>query len=168
TNSFPQAVVKPVNGNIYVAYDDDPGGADRGDIYLEQSTTGGATWSGPTRINTDATLRDQFFACPAVTPDGSHLFVAWYDRRNDPDNALIDIFGTTATISGGTLSWGPNFRLTNAAFPSVIGVDGAINAAYMGDYDTAAADNSNFYFSWGDNRDNSLARSTKQQNVRFA
>src|SRR5262249_27233756 len=37
TNSFPQAVVNPVNGNVYIVYNDDPSGADHGDIFLRKS-----------------------------------------------------------------------------------------------------------------------------------
>ena len=29
----------------------------------------------------------------AVKPDGTQLFVAWYDRRNNPNNSLIDFCG---------------------------------------------------------------------------
>ncbi len=47
TNAFPQAAINPVNGNIYVVYNDDPAGADRGDIYFTESTNGGNSWSSP-------------------------------------------------------------------------------------------------------------------------
>jgi hypothetical protein len=169
TNSFPQAVVNPANGNLYVIYTDKASSADRGDVELVQSVDGGANWSTPTRVNDDATNNDQVFPTIAVTPDGTHLFAAWYDRRNDPANSLLDIFGATATISGSTISWSPNFRITNTSFPVVTGVDPFVgDSIYMGGYDTASADNSSFYYSWGDNRDASLVRPTMQANVRFA
>jgi hypothetical protein len=88
-----------------------------------------------------------------VTPDGSHVGVFWYDRRNDPTNdALIDRYGVIGSVSGSTVTFGANFRVTSTNFPAVFGSDPYVNGTYMGDYDTAAADNTNFYTSWGDNR----------------
>ncbi len=29
----------------------------------------------------------------AVKPDGTQLFMAWYDRRNDANNSLIEVYG---------------------------------------------------------------------------
>ena len=66
------------------------------------------------------------------------------------------------------VTFGPNFRISNQSFAPAVGVDPSVNATYRGDYDTAAADNTYFYYSWSDDRDDSLARPTKQQNVRFA
>jgi hypothetical protein len=45
TNAFPQAVVNPVNGNIYVVFNNKPAGVDKADIFFTQSTNFGATWS---------------------------------------------------------------------------------------------------------------------------
>jgi len=169
TNTFPQAVVNPTNpNNVYVTFDDNPAGTDRGDIYFTQSNNGGTTWSTPVRVNDDATTRDQWQPALAIKPNGSQLFIGFYDRRNDAANALIDTYGAVASISGNTVTFQPNFRITDTAFGSVYGVDPAINSVYMGDYDSAAADNSGFYYTWADNRDNSLGRTGKQANVRFA
>src|SRR5262249_43533081 len=44
SSRFPHAVVNPVNGNVYVTYNDDGPGADKADVYVVQSTSGGATW----------------------------------------------------------------------------------------------------------------------------
>ena len=71
--------------------------------------------------------------------------------------------------SGNTVTFQPNFRITDTSFTAVYGVDPAINTVYMGDYDAASADNSGFYYTWADNRDNSIGRvGQKQANVRFA
>jgi subtilisin-like proprotein convertase family protein len=168
SNAFPHAAVNPVNGNIYVVYDDNPAGADRGNIFFRQSTDGGATWSAATQLNTDATTNDQWMPTLAVTPDGSSVAVAWYDRRRDPANSLIETWGTIGAISGGTITFGPNFRISSQ-FPAVYGVDPVIVSTYMGDYDMMTADNTSFYYTWGDNRDTSIAvPSRKNANVRFA
>jgi len=165
TNSFPQAAVNPVSGNLYVVYND-KNGADRGDIYLRQSTDGGATWSSAVSVSSDASGRDQTMPTLAVTPDGSRLFVGWYDRRSDPANSLLERWGAIATIAGGTLTFGPNFRISNGSFPVVVNQDPLLSATYMGDYDQAVADNSFFYTAWGDNR-LATAIHANQPDVRF-
>jgi hypothetical protein len=153
TNTFPQVAVNPVNGNLYAVFDDvGQAAGDRADVYFTQSTNGGSTWSTPTKLNDDTTSNDQWFPAIAVTPDGTHLGVFWYDRRLDPSNSLIDRFGTVATISGSTVTFGANFRVTNTSFPVNIGRDPNVVSSYMGDYDMAAADNNFFYTTWGDNR----------------
>jgi hypothetical protein len=170
SSSFCQAVVNPVSGNVYVIYPDATAvsGGDRGNIFFQQSTDGGATWSAAYMVNDDGTTRAQFQPGIAVRPDGTGLSVCWYDRRNDPADAMIERWGVTAAISGATLTWGLNFRISQP-FPAVYGVDSVVNSVYMGDYDQLAADNNFFYTTWGDNRDNSTASpGRKNANVRFA
>jgi hypothetical protein len=154
TNALPQAVVNPVTGDIYVAYDDwgNAKGTDKGNIYFTESTDGGQKWSKPVQVNDDATTNDQWFPALAVTPDGGHVGLFWYDRRLDPADWLIDRFGAIGTVSGHTVSFGANFRITDVSFPPAYGQDTLINPAYMGDYDQATADNTYFYTTWGDNR----------------
>jgi hypothetical protein len=153
TNTFPQVAVNPVNGNLYAVFDDvGQASGDRADVYFTQSTNGGSSWSTPVKINDDTTTNDQWFPAVAVTPDGTHLGVFWYDRRLDPANSLIDRFGSVATISGSTVTFGANFRVTNTSFPVNIGRDPDVVSTYMGDYDMAAANNQFFYTTWGDNR----------------
>ncbi len=168
SNVFPQAAVNPVNGNVYIIYPDNPAGPDRADIFLRQSTDSGATWSAAVRVNDDATTRDQWQPSLAVTPDGSRVFVGWYDRRLDAANNMIDNYGRIGTVSGATVTFGADFRITDQSYPPVFGVDPALATAYMGDWDEAAADNNFFYYSWGDNRDPSLGHAGNQANVRLA
>jgi hypothetical protein len=152
SNSFPHAAVNPVNGNVYVVYNDNPAGADRGDVFFRQSTDGGATWGAATRVNTDAGTNDNWQPTIAVTPDGMGVGVFWNDRRSDPANKRIEYWGRSGAISGSTITFGLNFQISNASYPPVFGADPVVNATYMGDYDHAAADNSNYYLTWGDNR----------------
>ncbi len=178
SNAFPQAAVNPVTGDIYVAYDDwgNAKGTDRGDIYFTESTDGGRKWSKPVQVNDDLTNNDQWFPALSVTPDGSHVGLFWYDRRLDPANDLIDRFGAIATVSGHTVTFGENFRITDVSFPPVFtywtGAGWAIQdpvtrPGYMGDYDMATADNNYFYTTWGDNR-LADASHVNQPDVRFA
>jgi len=166
SDAFPQAAVNPVNGNVYVVYNDSRM-ADRGDIYFRQSTDGGATWGGATRVNDDATMSAQFTPVLAVTPNGLHLFVSFYDRRLDIYDRLIDTFGAIADISGASVVFRPNFRITSQSFPAVFNQDPNVFGNYMGDYDTAVADNTGFYYSWGDNR-GSNSFHLHDPDVRFA
>jgi hypothetical protein len=154
TNAFPQAAVNPVTGAIYVVFNDvGTAAGDKADVFLTESTNGGSTWSSPVKVNDDATTTDQWQPAIAVTPDGSHVGVFWYDRRNDPANdSLIDRYGAIYTVSGSTLTpIGPNVKVTDTSFLPWFGVDPVIAFNYMGDYDTVAADNSFFYTTWGDN-----------------
>ncbi|MBI1877381.1 MAG: proprotein convertase P-domain-containing protein, partial [Chloroflexi bacterium] len=169
TSSFPHATVNPVSGHLYVVYNDDaPGAADQADVFFTMSTNNGATWSAPVRVNDDTTTSDQFIPTLAVTPDGTRLAITFYDRRLDPSDNLIDRFGVIGTIAGGTVSFGPNFRITTASFPVVIGVDPVVNTVYMSDYEMMAADNNFFYHVWSDNRDPSIAVPARNNaNVRF-
>jgi hypothetical protein len=172
TNAFPQAAVNPVTGDIYVVYDDQGHGSqDKADIYFTMSTDGGNTWSKSIRVNDDSTFKDQWQPSLAVTPDGTRLGIFWYDRRLDPANNLIDRFGVIGTVSGHSVTFAPNFRITDVSFPPAFDQDPFfVNAGvggYMGDYDMATADNNYFYTTWGDNRLGD-AFFANQPDVRFA
>jgi hypothetical protein len=160
--------VNPVTGDLYVAYVDQANGsADKADICFTESTDGGKKWTKPVRVNNDATNNDQWQPALAVTPDGSHLGIFWYDRRLDSANNLIDRFGVIGAVLGHGVSFAPNFRITDVSFPPAFGQEPFGPPDYMGDYDQAAADNSFFYTTWGDNR---LGNSfyANQPDVRFA
>src|SRR5262249_20272748 len=106
SNEFPHAAVNPVNGNIYVTFAHNPPGVDKADIFVVQSTDGGATWGVPVRVNDDATTTDQWQPTLAVTPDGANLGVFYYSRQEDPvNNNLFKFYGRTASISGSTLTF---------------------------------------------------------------
>src|SRR5262249_43321607 len=66
SSEFPHAAVNPVNGNVYVTFANNPAGVDKADIFVAQSTDGGATWGAPVRVNDDATTTDQWQPTLAV------------------------------------------------------------------------------------------------------
>jgi len=171
TNSFIQVVTNPIDASIlYATFNDNPPGPDRGDIYFTQSVDGGTTWSAPVRVNDDPTTRDQWQPSLGVTSNGSHVFVGFYDRRLSLTNALIDVWGAIGTISGATVTFDRNFRITTESFPAVPGGN-SVNPVYMGDYDQAVADSEFFYYTWGDNRlpnPNDPINRPRQPDVRFA
>jgi hypothetical protein len=116
SNEFPHAVVNPITGNLYVTYANDGAGADKGDIFLKQSTDGGATWSAPIKVNDDATTTDQWQPTLAVTPDGQNLGVFYYSRQEDPvGNNLFKFYGRNATLSGATITFGASYAISDVA-----------------------------------------------------
>jgi hypothetical protein len=183
TPILPLLAANPVNGHLYLAYNDRRSdGSDRADIYFTQSTNGGTNWMlPPIRVNQDSSTNDQWQPAMAVKLDGSKLFIGWYDRRNDSaSNCLIQIYGVIAnTPITGSSSFATNFLISTTNFPPVFtGItmtgtnqfdpafppakrnDGikcptflGAYAPHMGDYDTAASVSSYFYYTWGDNRD---------------
>lgn len=182
SNAFAQVVVNPNNPNIlYAVYNDASRvrhhghgkGGDKADIFFTESTDGGSTWSTPLKLNDDSTSNDQWQPGLAITPDGSHLGVFWYDRRNDPADSLIERYGVIGVV-GSSVTFGANFKVsapdsgsTVTAFPAVVNQDPAINSTYMGDYDQVVADNTAFYTTWGDNRLSDAAH-VNEPDVRFA
>jgi hypothetical protein len=55
-----------------------------------------------------------------VKPDGTQLFMAWYDRRNDTNNSLIEMYGCFGTIAtNGNVAFGTNFLISTTNFPPV-------------------------------------------------
>jgi hypothetical protein len=155
TNASPQAATNPNAANtLYVVYNDvGQAAGDRGDIYFTESTNGGKSWITPVKLNDDTTTADQFFPSLTVTPDGSHIFVTWYDRRNAATpNGNIERFGVIGSIDGETVTFGHNFDYSDAPFPEEFGHDTASAPDYMGDYDQATSDNQFFYTSFVDTR----------------
>jgi hypothetical protein len=155
TNAFPQAAVNPDDPNtIYLVYNDvgqAPG--DRGDIFFTQSNHGGKSWTTPVKLNDDSTTADQFFPTITVTPDGSHVFVTWYDRRNAATpNGDMERFGVIGKIDDSTVTFGHNFDYSDAPFPEEFGHDFVAVPDYMGDYDQATSDNAFFSTSFVDTR----------------
>jgi hypothetical protein len=154
SNQFPHAAVNPVNGNIYVTFDTRPSatGVDKADIFVVQSTDGGATWGPRVRVNDDATTTDQWQPTLAVTPDGANLGIFYYSRQEDPANNLFKFYGRTASISGPTLAFAPSFAISDVASLPEFGRDTLINPTYMGDYDFAVGTPGAFHVIWADNR----------------
>ena len=154
SNEFPQAAVNPSNGDIYVTFDNNPAGTDKADVFLVQSTDGGATWSAATKVNDDATTTDQWGPTLAVMPDGSALGVFYYSRQEDTvTNNLFKFYGRIGTVSGHVVSFGTSFPVSDVASLPEFGRDSVVNSVYMGDYDVAVATAVGFHVTWADNRD---------------
>ncbi len=106
----------PYYGNLYMAYMDST--SDNGmDIFFRKSTDRGETWTYAIRLNDDPTgvVVDQFHPWIDVDENGV-ITVIFYDRRNDPNNILMDLYMTQSFDGGET--WTPNKRVTSvSSFP---------------------------------------------------
>ncbi|MDA0834523.1 MAG: pre-peptidase C-terminal domain-containing protein [Planctomycetota bacterium] len=82
------------DGNVYIAVIDQAdldGDPDVGnatdhhdtDVFLIRSTNGGTSWSGPVRVNDDATTNSQFLPWLDVDQTTGNIAIGWYDSRND-------------------------------------------------------------------------------------
>jgi hypothetical protein len=99
-----QAAANPQYNHLYLVYHDrEPTSSPHTDILFHYSTDGGTNWTGPVVIN-DVVTNDQWQAAITVKPDGSKLFVGWYDRGHDLDtnrNHRIRVRGMIASITSG-------------------------------------------------------------------
>lgn len=147
----------PTRGHVYVVYQT-AHGDDQADVLFTALSPDLNVIAPPKRVHDDRTLNDQFFPAIAVSPHGV-IGVAFYDRRLDPDNLLIDYFLAISKDGGATFE--PNRRVTDQSFgvPPIAGqptstrnFDSLRNECYMGDYNAITADATAFYLAWGDNR----------------
>jgi hypothetical protein len=90
-------------------------------MFFTRSTNGGVNWSAKMRINDDplGDRADQFHPWISVDQKGV-INVIFYDRRNDPNNLLMDIY-LTQSFDGG-LTFTPDKRLTTVSSNPTVGV----------------------------------------------
>ncbi len=71
-------------GRVYLVYTlEHQNESDNTDIQVRFSDDDGATWSGPVRVNDDATVNSQFMPKISLDPTTGNLAVTWYDSRQD-------------------------------------------------------------------------------------
>ncbi len=151
-NNFPSIAVDaasgPNAGNVYLTYADGRNGD--ADVFFVRSTDGGTTWSPPVRINDDplGNGKDQWFPWVTVDPTNGDVYVAFYDRRDDPDNLLLNVYMTRSTDGG--QSFEPNIRVTTTTSDS--GFDPVFGGSFVGDYIGIAASGQIAYPVWTDFR----------------
>ncbi len=128
---YPTAAVDrtegPRRGHVYVSWADYT--ANDTDVWLSRSTDGGATWETPVRVNDDpiGNGRDQFFQW-IVVDDSGWVNLVFFDRRNDPDNLLVDVYLAQSRDGGETFQ---NYRLTEPSFDPRINYNSGVR---IGDY----------------------------------
>jgi hypothetical protein len=157
TPSFAFVSVDDTNPDIvYVAYQNFVGGDY--DIYVQQSTDGGATWGAPVQVNEDPGARHQIF--PTIDVSNGALHVAWYDFRNSvtPANEALDIYYASSNTTGVPYpAFSHNVRVTDVSHNGNCLMFGGGTAAFHGDYNELDAyfDGVNHvvFVAWADNRD---------------
>jgi hypothetical protein len=151
----PQIAANPVTGALSIVYVD-AAANDRANVYLVHSEDGGASWSAPLRVNDDATTNDQFLPSIAVSLDGTRLAVGFDDRRNDAANLLVERFEATATVSGSTITFEPNFGVSAGPSPVLVGADPYLKPDYFSIRSTMTTDGDFFYDAYADARSGNL------------
>jgi hypothetical protein len=150
--SLPAFAVDATTGTLYISWSDERNGD--ADIFLIRSTDGGQTWSAPVRVNDDPVGdgKDQFQPQLAVAPDGV-VSVMFFDRRNDPNNFLIDTYLAQSTDGG--LTFHANVRVTPVSWDPSIDApvpDDGTQVTFIGDYQGLAVDNHFAHVFWNDTR----------------
>src|SRR5262249_15512981 len=93
-------------------------------------------------------------AMPALSVDAQgNIAVIWYDTRRDPNNKLLDVYGTVSTDGGQTFSannriTSTNFNADNGKFADGRAVGGAANDFVIGDHIGLALADGNAYAAW--------------------
>jgi hypothetical protein len=113
--------------NIYVVWKDET--PENDEIYFKRSVDGGATWAANKRLTNNAGISNY----PTIATDILNIYVVWHD--NTAGN--YEIYFKRSVDGGAT--WAANKRLTNNAGIS--------------NYPAIAAEGSNIYVVWEDNRD---------------
>jgi hypothetical protein len=141
---------------VYVAYQSRPGGDY--DIYVQQSTDGGATWSAAVQANEDPGARHQVF--PTIDVANGDVHLAWYDFRNSVTaaNEALDVYYASSNTTGVPYpAFSHNVRVTDVSHNGNCLMFGGGTAAFHGDYNELDArwDGANHivHVAWADNRD---------------
>jgi hypothetical protein len=110
-------------------------GGDPLDVMFVASTTGGASWGSPVKINDDRQNGAwQWFATMSVAPNG-RIDVVWNDTRNDPSVQRSELYYSYSANAGRT--WAPNSPVS-LPFEHHVGYP---QQAKLGDYYHMISDN---------------------------
>lgn len=119
-------------GRLYMVYTDALPDYSETDIFFMYSDDHGDNWTTPVRLNDDDVpyAADQFHPWLTVDERG-RVWAAFYDRRNDPDNLLMDVY-FTVSIDGGE-TWRANQRITSVSCdPGAGSLDAGLIGEYIG------------------------------------
>ena len=105
-------------------------------ILFTRSIDRGLTWSPPVAVNDTPNRGGAFNPCVAVSPDGQHVTIAFYDKRHNTVTTggnLVDYYLAESFDGGET--WGPNLRLSDVSSDlrkAPLTADGRMLADYQG------------------------------------
>ena len=150
TFSLPAFAASPHDGALVLAWADYRN--HDADILEVHSTDHGKTWSSPVRVNHDRLRdgKDQFMPALAFAPNGVAT-CSWFDRRRDPNDALVDEYIAQSRDDGKT--FGKNLRVTQKSWDPAIGAPldhDAQGETFIGDYQGLAVDNNQVHPLWND------------------
>jgi hypothetical protein len=140
-NGFPQIAMDPRGGrrggSMYVTWSDYRNGDV--DVFCILSKDHGRSWSKPIRVNDDPVHdgEDQFFQWLAVDPVSGAVNVAFYDRREDPEDREQIVALARSTDGGRKFS---NYAWTSKPFDP--------RGVFMGDYIGLVAWGNRVYGAW--------------------
>jgi hypothetical protein len=104
-------------GVLYVTYQALAGPASaRPSILFARSRDKGVTWTTPVAVNDTPSDQGVFNPAIAVSPDGQHVTISFYDKRHqtaDSQNNLVDLYLAESFDGGDT--WEPNIRLSDVS-----------------------------------------------------
>jgi hypothetical protein len=116
-NDFPRIAVSDPAGTVSIVWNDagrNPGG----DILLRSfSLSSSLTPTGlaPVKINNDNTFTFHFLPAVRNADGNGKLSISWYDRRQNPNSALTDVFAAVAISPRITSTPTTNQRVTDTA-----------------------------------------------------
>ncbi len=110
----PSAASDRQAGVMYVAYEGFVSNVPR--ILFTRSRDRGLSWSAPMAVNDTPGGKSVFCPALAVSPDGQHVTVAFYDKRHQTTNSAenyVDFYLAESFDAGET--WQPNLRLSEVS-----------------------------------------------------
>jgi hypothetical protein len=126
------------------------------DVFFSSSTDGGVTWSAAVNVApaSKVGVNAQWQPWSSVTPDGSALWIGYYDRHygNCENTGCNDI--TLAKVSNPSSSPSITYtRLTTASMPNLVVANNPLQAGFLGDYMWVTVDTRGRpYVVWADTR----------------
>jgi hypothetical protein len=98
-------------GGLYLVWQ---GTTDAPRVLFSRSRDQGRTWSAPVAVNDTPDGRSVFNPTVAVSPDGLHVTVIFYDKRHDDGSGhFVDLY-LAESFDGGS-SWEPNRRISSVS-----------------------------------------------------
>jgi hypothetical protein len=139
-------------GNLYIAWSDMFAGVDA-DILFISSGDGGLTWSPPVRVTSDPVGNgaDQWAPSMNVDPVTGNIYIAYYDRRNDPLNLNREVWVSLSQDGG--LTWCDRVISDAGPTPPISTIANGLGVLDAGDYINSDVDRPNRWgFVWNDGR----------------
>jgi hypothetical protein len=156
---LPSFAVDPINGDLYIAWQDHRWtGVDQATLIF--SRDGGETWSSPARVSDGPDDAPAFTV--AVAAAGGRAAVSYYSLRNDPQRTfLVDEYVSISEDRG--ISFQPSLRATRSSFD--IRFASQSGGFFLGDYAGLAGAGGRFHLLWIDTHITSAATGRPEPDV---